>query len=115
MKEAKRNFHARLSGIIKPLMQKVPLTLLFPAPAVTPPPSLVQAPLVAYERSLEVFSVSGAKKTVVTDKFILENFERLTIMNSEVKEQLKLQGEKTDKLKDMLGKLLSRMPTPHKS
>lgn len=90
LKEAKRNFHVRLSSMVEPLIQKVPPTLLLPAPVVTPPPSPVQAPLVAYEPSLEVASVSGAKKIVVTYEFIMENFERLTVENCELKEQLKL-------------------------
>lgn len=95
-------------------MQKVPHTLLLHAPFVTQPPSLVQAPLVASEPSLEVSSVSGAKKAMVTHEFILKNFKHLTVANSEVKEQLKLQGEKADKLTDILGNLLLRLPPPHK-
>lgn len=90
MKEAKRNFHARLSSIVEPLLQKVSLSLLPSARVVTSPPSPVQSPLVASEPYLEVASVSGAKKTMVTDEFIMENFERLMVPNSEVKEQLKL-------------------------
>lgn len=87
LKEANRNFHAKPSGIIKPLMHKVTPTLLLPALVVTPPPSTVQASLVASEPSLEVSSAFGAKKTVVTDEFILENFKRLMAVNFELKEQ----------------------------
>lgn len=39
LKEAKRNLHAKLSGIVEPFPQKVPPTLLLPAPVVTPTPS----------------------------------------------------------------------------
>lgn len=66
-------------------MYKVPLTLLLPAPVVTHPPSPVQAPLVAFEPSLEVASVSGAKNSRVSDEFILKTFKRLTDENSKVK------------------------------
>lgn len=45
---------------------------------------------------------------------ILENFERLTVVNYEVKEQLKLHGDKTTKLVDMLVQVLSRTPAPPK-
>lgn len=76
---------------------------MLPPPVVTPPPSSVQNPLGYYEPSLEVASVSSSKKTMITGKFIMENFEYLTPMNSEMKEQLKLQGEKIDKLTNMLG------------
>lgn len=62
------NFHARLYGIVEPLMQKVPPTLLLPAPVVTPTHSLVQAPLVTFEPTIEVGSVSGAKKTLNSEE-----------------------------------------------
>lgn len=114
LKEAKMNFHARISGIVEPLMQKVNPAFLLSTPVLTPPPSSVQASLVASESSLEVVSVSGAKKTMVTDEFILENFECLAVASSEVKEQLKLQSEKKNKLSNMLGQLLSRIPPPSK-
>ena len=76
----------------------------------TSPPSPVQAPLVAFEPSLEVESVSGANKYMVSDEFILKTFERLTTKNSEVKEKLKRQDEKTNMLVGILGELLSRLP-----
>lgn len=70
-------FHARLSGIIEPLLQKVPPTLLLPAPVVTSPPSPVHAPLVTSEPTLEVGSVFGAKKILNSEELILKALERL--------------------------------------
>lgn len=52
-------------------MKKVPPTLRLPTLVMTPPPSPVQAPLVASELSLEFASISSAKKIVVTDVFQL--------------------------------------------
>lgn len=37
LKEAQRNFHARLSGIVEPLLQEFPPTFLLPTPKVIPP------------------------------------------------------------------------------
>lgn len=114
LKEAKRNFHARLPGIVEPLLQKFSPIFLLPTPVVTPLPSLIQSLLVVSELSLQVASVSGAKMFMVSDEFILMTFERLTVANYEVKEQLKSQDEKTYMLAGMLGELLSRLPPRYK-
>lgn len=66
LKEAKKNFHVKLSGIVEPLLQKVPPTLMLLAPVVTLPPSPNQNIMVASEISLEVGSNSRFKKTMVT-------------------------------------------------
>lgn len=89
LREAKRIFHAILSRIVEPLLQKVPPTLMLPAPVVTPPPSLDQNTMVAYEISLEVGNKSRLKKIVVTEEFIWKTLEHMTDGNSEVKERLK--------------------------
>lgn len=89
MKETKRNFHARLSSIVEPLLHKVPPTLLLPAPEVIPPPSLVQTIMVTSETTLEVGSNPGVKKTLVLKEFILKTLEHLSVENYEVKERLK--------------------------
>lgn len=70
MKEVKRNFHARLSGIVEPLLQKVPLTLLLHALVVTPPPSPAQTTMVAFETTLKVGNNSGLKKIMVSEELI---------------------------------------------
>ena len=86
LKEAKRNFYVILFGIIEPLLQKVPPTLLLPALVVTPPPSPAQTNLVASETSLEVGINSGLKNTMVKKKFILKILDHLKARNYEVKE-----------------------------
>lgn len=53
LKEAQMNFHARFYGIVEPLLQKVPPTLLLPAPEVIPPPQPEQLTLATSEKSLE--------------------------------------------------------------
>lgn len=114
LEEAKRNFHAILFGNVEPLMQKVPINLLLAAPIVTPPASPVQDPFVTFDPSLEVGSVSGAKKFVITDEFILDNFECVTAINYNMEDQLKVQNAKIDKLTEMVRLLLSRMTPPLK-
>lgn len=86
MKEVNRNFHARISGIVRPLLQKVPPTFLLAAPYMTPSPSPDQTSMVSYETTLEVGSNSGVKKNMVSEEFILEHLEA---ENFEVKERLK--------------------------
>lgn len=105
LKEAKRNFHTRLSGIVEPLLHKVPPTLLLPDPVVTPPPSPVQAPLVIFEPTLEAGSVSGDKKTLNSKEFILKALEHISAENLEVK-------ERTSNLEGMLGEILLRLTPP---
>lgn len=56
LKKAKRNFHARLSGIVEPLLQKVPSALLLPTLKVHSPDQMT---LVASEMNLEAGSVYG--------------------------------------------------------
>lgn len=69
LKEAKTNFHVRLSGIVEPLLHKVPPTFMLPTPAMTPPPSPNQNTMVSSE-ILEDRSNPGLKKTVVSEEFI---------------------------------------------
>lgn len=106
-REEKRNFHTRLFSIVEPLLHNVPPTFLLPAQVMTPPPSPVQDPLVISEPTLKVRSVSGEKKTSISEEFILKALERLSAENSEVK-------ERTSKLEGILGEILSRLPPPHK-
>lgn len=86
LKEAKRNFNARLSSIVKPLLQKVPPTLLLPDLEVIPPPSPIHTTLVASEMTLEVGSVFGVKKTTFFEEFTMKTLEEPKVENSEVKE-----------------------------
>lgn len=113
LKEAKRNLHARLSSIIEYLMQKVPPTLLLLDLVMIPPPSTLQAPLVSSEPTLDVGSVSGSKKTLNSEEFILKTLELLIATNSEVNERLKHQDEKKSKMEGILEEILSRLPPPH--
>lgn len=112
LKEAKRNFHARLSGRVEPLLYKVPSMFLLPAPEVIPPPSSVQPTLVASETTLIARSGYGVKKTVISDEVIMKTLEHLEDENYEVKERLKQQDENTSTIEGMLGLILSRLPPP---
>lgn len=73
----------------------------------TPPSSPIQDPLVIFEPTIEVGSVSGEKKTSNSEEFILKALERLSVENSEVK-------ERTSNLEGMLVEILSRLPPPPK-
>lgn len=119
LKEAKRNFHARLSSIVEPLLQKVPPTPFLPVPEVIPPPSPEQMTLATSEMTPEVASVSRVKKTLVYEEIILKALEDLKVENHVVRNRLdkqvemfKFQIEKTIKIEGMHGVILSRLP-PH--
>lgn len=58
LKEAKRNFHTRLSSIVEPQLQKVPPTFLFSSLKVIPPLSPAHTTLVASETTLEAVNNS---------------------------------------------------------
>lgn len=88
LKEAKRNFHAKLSGIVEPLLQKGPLMLLLPALEVISPPSSNHTTLVSSETTLEAGSVFGVKKTVIYEEIIMKDLEDLKAENYEVKVSL---------------------------
>lgn len=110
LKEAGRNFHVRLSGIVETLLQKVPPMFLLPAAEVILPSSPPQTTLVSSETTLEVRSDFGVKKTVVFDEVIMKTLEYLVAENSDVKERLKRQDEKTLKIEGMFGLILSILP-----
>lgn len=65
--------------------------------------------MVASETTLKVGSDFGVKKTVVSGEFILKTLEHLADENSEVKERLKHQDEKTLKIKRFLEDILLRL------
>lgn len=118
-KEAKRNLHARLSGIVEPLLQKVPPKFLLPFPEVTSLPSLEHITLVTYEMTLKCGSVSRVKQTMIYEKIIMETLEDLKADNFMVRERLsnreemfKRQDGKTTSIEGMLGAILSRFPPP---
>lgn len=91
------------------MLHKVPPTFLLPSLEVIPPSSPVQTTLVASESTLKVGSVLGVKKIVISDEVIMKTLEHLEDENSEVKDGLKKQDEKTSKIKRMLGMILSRL------
>lgn len=113
------NFHAGFYGIVEPLLHKVPPTLLLPAPEVIPPPQPEQMTLDTYEKTLEVASSSGVKKSLVFEENILKTLEALKAENSAVRERMdrqdemvKSQVETNTKVEGMLGTILSRLPPP---
>lgn len=110
LKEAKRNFHAKVSGIVEPLLQKIPPTFLLPTLEVTSPHSPIQPTLVASETTLLAGSGYGVTKTKTYDEVIMKTLEHLEAENFEVKERLKQQGKKTSKIEGVLGLILSRLP-----
>lgn len=114
MKEYKRKFHAILSGIVEPLLQKVAPMLLLVAQKVNPPPSQDQTTMVASKTTLEVGNKSEVKKIVVYEELIFKTLKHLVAENSEVKERLKHQDKKTSKIEGLLGEILSRLSPPHK-
>lgn len=59
------------------------------SPEVIPPPSPAQTTLVASDITLEYRSISGVKKTGISDEVIMNTLEHLEAENFEVKERLK--------------------------
>lgn len=80
----------------------------------TPPPSSAHTTMVASETTFEVGNNFGLKKTMVSEEFILKTLEHLETENSEFKERLKHQDDKTSKFEGLLGEILSRLPPPSK-
>lgn len=71
------------------------------------------------DTTLEVASVSGVKKTLISKEIILKTLENLKDENSIVREKLdkkdemfKRQDEKTTRIEGMLEAILSRLSPP---
>lgn len=102
LKEAKRNFHARLFGIVEPLLQKVPPAFLLPTTKFIPPHSLVPTTLVSYEWTLEDKSIFGVKKNIIFDQVIMKTLEHPATENYKVKERLSNRMRRHKRLKGCL-------------
>lgn len=122
LKDTQRNFHAKFSGIVEHLLQKVPPTLLLPAPEVIPLPQETlyeQLTFITSEKTFEVGVVFEVAKTLVFEEVILKTLENLKSENVVAKERLDKQDEMFKaqdginvKIEGMLQAILSRLP-PH--
>lgn len=91
LKDTQRNFHAKFSGIVQPLLHKAPPTLLLPAPKMIPHTQETlseQLNLVSSNKTFEVGVVSIVVKTLISKEVILKILEELKVENDMVKERL---------------------------